>query len=881
MLLLCCTTLQAQNFAADGIAYNIISESEKTVEVTSGGNYTGKIIIPSTVRYIDGEGMERKYTVRKIANDAFKNCTGLTSVTIPGSVTNVGTGAFLGCSGLKELYLEDGTEELYLSYSNIVSYATLVGAFSGLSLEKVYIGRDLTYPANPVDPHGPFQGINTLTSITIGKKVTKIGSKLFYNCQNLTGNITLPDSLVTVGENAFSGCKSITGLTIGKKAKNIGKNAFAGCSSMKEVTITSNGTTFESSTFKGCSALTKVNISDIADWCTMTFQTDDSNPMYNTNNLYVNNELLTELIIPDDITEIKPRLFFNCSTIESLQIGKNVETIGVSAFHNCSGITNLTIPDKVRTIGAYAFCGLTKVTSFTIPGNVSVIEDNTFGYMTSLQQIAIEEGITTINGRAFNHCEKLTSITIPNSVTSLGTAFQYCYKLNNAVLGNGIKTIVNDTFYFCTALNSLTIPPSVTSIGSLGYNCKNIKSVYISDLSAWCRINFTYEHPLANGASLYLNGEKIMELVIPDDITEIKQYTFYRCRGIAKVHINNNVKKIGKYAFNECYDISQVILGDSVTSIDTYAFYDCYALRSINFPNSLKSIGNNSFARCSLSDITIPASVTTIDQEAFRYCTSLGSVTSYIPADKLFTINTSVFYNVNSNCTLYVPYGAKEKYASTIGWNKFTNIVEMPATFDLKVSAAGYATLYLDFDALIPEGVEVYTASTVDGNRLLMQQVTGTLPANTGAIVRAEAGTYTFTESSETAQAIENNLLQGSVEEEYITPEEHTRYYVLAMKDGVVGMYEDALSGGTFKNNAKKAYLALKGKGLGIYDGEVDTENTGAQLSNSYYFDFSGTTAIDAVTECVENVYYDLSGRRVENPTQGIYIVNGKKILVK
>ena len=104
----------------------------------------------------------------------------------------------------------------------------------------------------------------------------------------------------------------------------------------------------------------------------------------------------------------------------------------------------------------------------------------------------------------------------------------------------------------------------------------------------------------------------------------------------------------------------------------------------------------------------------------------------------------------------------------------------------------------------------------------------------------------------------------------------------LAMKDGVVGMYEDALSGGTFKNNANKAYLVLGEKNLGIYDEEVDTEDPGMQLSNSYYFDFSGTTAIEPIINEVEdNIYYDLSGRRVENPTRGIYILNGKKILVK
>ena len=162
----------------------------------------------------------------------------------------------------------------------------------------------------------------------------------------------------------------------------------------------------------------------------------------------------------------------------------------------------------------------------------------------------------------------------------------------------------------------------------------------------------------------------------------------------------------------------------------------------------------------------------------------------------------------------------------------------------------------------------------------MLQQVNGVLPANTAAIVRAEQGTYEFTKSDEEVAAIENNLLRGSIEDEYITPKKGFAYYVLSMKNGIVGMYKDELTGGTFKNNANKAYLVLTD--ITVNDEEVDTQTPGVQLSNSYYFDFGGTTAIDEVVTVVnDNIYYDLSGRRVENPASGIYIINGKKVLIK
>ena len=113
VVLLCCTIVNAQDFEYEGIYYNITDAANKKVEVIAGENsYSGEVVIPSGVRYYD-----ELYTVTAVANNAFKGCSGLTSITIPGSVTSVGEGAFYDCTGLKEVYLEDGTQELYLNRS--------------------------------------------------------------------------------------------------------------------------------------------------------------------------------------------------------------------------------------------------------------------------------------------------------------------------------------------------------------------------------------------------------------------------------------------------------------------------------------------------------------------------------------------------------------------------------------------------------------------------------------------------------------------------------------------------------------------------------------------------------------------------------------------
>ena len=205
-------------------------------------------------------------------------------------------------------------------------------------------------------------------------------------------------------------------------------------------------------------------------------------------------------------------------------------------------------------------------------------------------------------------------------------------------------------------------------------------------------------------------------------------------------------------------------------------------------------------------------------------------------------------------------------------------ILEEVESFNLSISGAGYATLYLDYPVAIPSDVEVYIAKSVEGDRLVMAQVPDVLPAYTGAIVRAKEGEYDFVASNaEPTVDVEGNMLRGTTTNEYIVTD-YCRYYVLAMVDGVVGMYLAKLTNGRFLNNANKAYLVFDPTVFG--GGETDTEN---QLSNRFRFDFGGTTSIEKTTDNVQQtaVIYDLTGRRVENPAKGIYIVGGKKVMIK
>ena len=483
--------------------------------------------------------------------------------------------------------------------------------------------------------------------------------KLYYN---LDDTYYEKKAEVATQSSSFQGAANIpsvitySGQTY--KVTSIGMYAFQGCTGLTAISIPNSITSIGYCAFKGCTALTAVYISDIAAWCGISF-VSDANPLLYAHNLYLNGVLITDLQIPNSVTSIGDYAFQGCNGLTSVTIPNSVTNIGDHAFDGCSG---LPIENNIR----YADTYLIKVIDKTLP------------------TYTIKAGTRFIGSGAFDGCTGLTSIDIPNSVTSIGSlAFSGCSGLTSIEIPNSVTCIGGGAFQNCTSLTSITIPNSVTKIGASAFTkCTGLTAVYISDITAWCEISFKPtasidSNPLSYAHNLYLNGELITDLQIPNSVTMIKNHTF--CGGnFTSVTIPNSVTSIGDHAFQGCNGLTSVTIPGSVFDIGLDAFMYCTNLTSLTMLNGIKNIGQSAFDGCfNLTSVEIPSSVELITFDAFKNCIGLKQVTCYATTPP---VCRDSYRLVNcSKVSLYVPEKSISRYMVSTGWQDFNPILPISA----------------------------------------------------------------------------------------------------------------------------------------------------------------------------------------------------------
>ena len=516
--------------------------------------------------------------VTSIGSQAFSSCSSLRSITIPNSVASIGAATFSNCSNLNYTTYGDGK---YLGNENN-PYLYLAEATATIHANTKFIGysafsshsnlQEISIPDGVISiGASAFRDCSVLTTVTIPDSVTSIGDNAFRGCSSLT-NITIPDSVNSIGKYAFMDCSSLTNITIPNSATSIGNGAFQNCSGLTTVnynainctTMGSDGnpvfknctnlttvnigkktTQIPSYAFYDCTGLTAVHIKDIAAWCNISFKGDNSNPLYYAKNLYLNDELVTDLMIPDNVTSIGSNVFRNCTALTSITIPNSVTSIGNRAFYGCTGLTSITLPESVTTIGDEAFWECAGLTEITIPKGVTSIGYSAF----------VGTSLVVVNYNATN-CTQMGEIDRPVFVHSLS--------IKTVNIGDNVESIPDYAFSTCRGLPSIAIPEGITSIGS--------------------------------GAFTGCNS--LADITIPDSVTSIGAGAFSGCTALREINIPNGVEIIGDEAFWVCTNLTEVTIPDSVTSIGHTAFSGCTGLTAITIPESVTDIGEYAFSNC-------------------------------------------------------------------------------------------------------------------------------------------------------------------------------------------------------------------------------------------------------------------------------------------
>lgn len=278
-----------------------------------------------------------------------------------------------------------------------------------------------------------------------------IGDHMFSRCDNLE-IITLPQNTTMIGNYAFNNSNAFSSIAIGNRINQISDDAFTGCELLKSVYIT-----------------------DLSAWYRITFTGSGSNPLYNGAKLFLNNEEIKELVIPNDIKEIKKFSFYGCTSLISVKFNANIYSISSHAFGECSSIIGIDIPDNITSLEEFAFVDCSSMTTLKIGNGVTSIGNFAFSGCKALTTVILGNSLKSIGDMAFRNCRALSTINLNNNITSIGGgAFEYCSSLTTVTIPNGITTIQPYTFNGCSSLVKITIPEGVTSIGNLAFAGSNV-----------------------------------------------------------------------------------------------------------------------------------------------------------------------------------------------------------------------------------------------------------------------------------------------------------------------------------------------------------------------------------------------------------------------
>ena len=649
------------------------------------------VVIPNNVTKIEKNAFQSCKTlveviipdsVTEIGDYAFSYCRALEKAQISASATRIGNYAFSDCDTLKEIHIPD-------SVKVIGDYAFSAAAVA----TSVYIGKNV----ETIGEYA-FYSLESVESITLPDSLKTIGASAFEKC-SLISKIVIPENVTVIGDRAFTDCTALANIEIGNNLERIGADAFLSTAYVENypqdiVFVEDWILTCKTPDFAKEKEISDfffkkapIGIADYAFYQCSFATARIYTVKYVGRYAFAQCKNLMGVNFGEPCTTINEGAFADCENLRTVVISNsNVSFIDAFAFVNCKRLSSIDLPETIEMIGSRAFYG----TSLPYATGGVIYADNwVVGCKdTEISNITIREGTVGIAMYSFVNCRMIGSVKFPNSLKVIGKgAFAACSSISIAEMPSSLERIEDYAFYGCNAGSfggedyHLVLPDSLNYIGRSAFYGAAVMGLeipssckYIGDYAFWGTIylgsEFDFNRVYPDGTiekthmRFYLTlsegieyigsraffNSGIVDLVIPDSVTEMGIRAFYGCNKMKTLTIGSGLTEIPDFAFYGCTNLEEVHLSNGTRTIGKQAFQNCSALTTLDLGDTLNTIGNAAFLGCeSLSNLELPGSLATIGNHAFRGMTADGSIA--LPAS-VIEVGSHAFYG-NTSLTIY------------------------------------------------------------------------------------------------------------------------------------------------------------------------------------------------------------------------------------